>query len=183
MAPTDATAPVPEAAVAHGPDEDAVAANKNKEAWAALWKFGQPMAVVSFVGAAVLKIGEQKFENTLIGPMLTFPLAAIALASLINFDVKDFKVMARNYVYYTAKGLIVSAALFLAGPSEHLFKKLNEQWLRDVFTENLLQPANGASMRALVIFHSLNLALHPYLVGFVYGPQSAGGLPLPSWFT
>ena len=150
---------------------------KNEDAWRSLQRFAQPLMVVSFVGVLIQNI-HQKYPaygyDPLIEPALSFPLAALALASCVNFDA-DFNQVLSNYVYYFSKGLLVSIAIIASGPggpSEFMFTKLNEGWLRDVFTGNLLLPEHGTGFRTMILFHTLNLFLNEYMVQFAYGQIS-----------
>ncbi len=151
-----------------------VAQQKNKEAWNSLRKFAQPLIVVSCIGAAVVKLHEISIANNysdLVEPAVSFPLAGLALASCINFSVDDPEELIKNYLFFAAKGLLVSAAIVLSDPSQIFFSKLNEGWLKDIFTGNMLHQQHGFGFRTMVLFHTLNLFTNSRLVKLIYGRQ------------
>lgn len=148
---------------------DEIAKIKNAQAWDALRKFGQPLVMITMIGSVIININSQKFSNDLIQPALTFPLASLALASCVNFAEEDLSMTLRNYAFYFCKGLLVSAAIMASNPSEILFLKLNEGWMKDIFTGNMLHQIYGNGYRTLVLFHTLNLFLNKHIVKFCYG--------------
>ncbi len=146
-----------------------IAQEKNTQAWDALRRFGQPLSVISSLGYCFLQVQSKYNDSTnLIVPAVSFPLAALAIASVMNFDVRDFKMMLKNYAYMLCKGLLVSLAIFLAVPALVFFTKLNEVWFKDIFTGNMLHPLHGFGFRVLVIFHSINLVVNDTLVKLIY---------------
>jgi hypothetical protein len=144
---------------------------KNKQAWNSLRRFGQPLAMISVIGATVVKFHEiSKINgyNELIEPVISFPLAGLAIASVMNIDIDEPMEMAKNYAYMFAKGLLVSIAIFLSDPSAIFFTKLNEGWFKDIFTGNMLHLNHGFGFRTMVLFHTLNLFTNSSLVKFIY---------------
>jgi hypothetical protein len=150
---------------------DKFAQEKNKQAWNSLRRFGQPLAMISVIGASVVKlheISQTNGYNNLIEPAVSFPLAGLAIASVMNIDIDDPMEMAKNYAYMFAKGLLVSTAIFLSDPSAVFFTKLNEGWFKDIFTGNMLHQNHGFGFRTMVLFHTLNLFTNSSLVKFIY---------------
>jgi hypothetical protein len=153
-------------------DNTKVAQKKNTEAWNALKRFGQPLIVVSCVGAGVLELRKAGFTGdygSLIEPAVSFPLAGLALASCVNFSVDDPAEIFKNYAFFAAKGLLVSTAIVLSDPSKIFFSKLNEGWLKDIFTGNMLHEQHGFGFRTMVLFHTINLFTNSRLVKLIYG--------------
>ena len=180
MPEADPAAPAPPAPVpvaAEPVDEvqrraEAVARERNAEAWRGLWQFGQPVAVISVVGATCAQLHGtfgDKWTNTVYEPCVTVPLAMLAVASVASFAETNMDKLARNYAFYFCKGLMTSAALLLSIPLAVFFEKLNDQWFRDVFTGNMLHPSMGAGLRTLAVWRTLDLALNARLVQWVYG--------------
>ncbi len=122
------------------------------------------------MGAAVVQLHKltDNGHNTLIEPVLSFPLAGLAIASCVNIEINDQEELLKNYAFYFAKGLIVSLAILLAGPSELFFEKLNEGWFKDVFTGNMLHGEHGFGFRTMVLFHTINLFTNSKLVKLIY---------------
>jgi len=153
-------------------NDDTVAKKKNQEAWNALRRFSQPLLVVSCIGTLFVKLHEVSANgnyNSLVEPAVSFPLAGIALASCVNFSVDEPSEIIKNYLFFGAKGLLVSLAILLSDPSSLLFSKLNEGWLKDIFTGNMLHYQHGFGFRTMVLFHTLNLFTNSYLVKMIYG--------------
>lgn len=149
-----------------------IAKRKNQEAWNSLRRFGQPLIVVAIIGSLFVEIHNRCKTggyHELTEPILTFPLAGLALASCVNFSVDNPEEILRNYMYFFAKGLLVSSAILFAGPIEVFFCKLNEGWLKDIFTGNMLHSKHGFGFRTMVLFHTLNLFLNNQLTKFIYG--------------
>jgi uncharacterized membrane protein len=154
-----------------------VTKQKNKEAWASLSRFARPLLIISLAGINISnlhRLSIRKKWPDLVEPILSFPLAGIVLASCVNVDVWDKKEVVRNYIYFLAKGLLVSLAIMLSNPSKLFFKKLNQGWLKDIFTGNMLHKTHGFGFRTMVIFHSLNLFWNDKLVKLVYGGHLIG---------
>jgi len=156
-------------------DGNRVAQEKNKQAWNSLRRFGQPLAIISCVGASVVKFHEVSLcnnYNPLFEAMVAVPLAGLAIASVMNIDIDEPDEMAKNYAYLFIKGLWVSAGIFLANPSAVFFQKLNEGWFKDVFTGSMLNETPvtlGFGLRMMVFFHTINLFSNGRLVKFIYG--------------
>jgi len=156
-------------------DEDnanKIAQEKNKHAWNSLRRFSQPLILISCIGASVVKLHKISSDNgydELIEPAISFPLAGLAIASVMNIDIDDLPEMVKNYAFMFAKGFLVSIAIFLSNPSEVFFIKLNEGWFKDIFTGNMLHLNHGFGFRTMVIFHTLNLFTNSLLVKFIYG--------------
>ncbi len=144
---------------------------KNIQAWAALRQFVQPALVASVIGLFLkeLAVSQVSKDYPLLEPMVSFPLAGLAVASLVNAGVLDLQMVVKNYMFFFLKGLMVSIAIFLSSPVAYLFVRLNEGWMKDIFSGNLLHPVHGTGMRTMVIFHSLNLFISEELTRFVYG--------------
>ena len=168
----------PAHSVANDSDEDdanKIAQEKNKQAWNSLRRFGQPLAIISCIGATVVKFHEISARNQydpLIEAMVAVPLAGLAVASVMNIDIDDIQEMGKNYAYMFVKGLWMSAGIFLAGPSEVFFQKLNEGWFKDVFTGSWLNETPvtlGFALRMATFFHTINLFTNSKLSKFIYG--------------
>jgi hypothetical protein len=149
-----------------------VAQQKNKEAWNALRRFGQPLIVVTVIGTIVQTLHERCSDgqyNKLLEPAVSFPLAGLALAACVNFSNDNIDEILKNYAYFFAKGLFVSAAMALSNPSEIIYSKLNEGWLKNVFQGNMLNPEYGFGLRMMVLFHTINLFANSRLTKWIYG--------------
>jgi hypothetical protein len=149
-----------------------IAQEKNRAAWNSLRRFGQPLATISCIGAFVVKFHEISVANgynDLVEAAVSFPLATIAIASVMNIDIDDIDEMLKNYVFMFAKGLLVSLSIFLSNPSAVFFTKLNEGWFKDIFTGNMLHEKHGFGFRTMVLFHTFNLFTNAALVRAVYG--------------
>jgi len=62
-------------------DADVIARQKNEQAWTALRQFAQPAVICFGVRETIKQINDWEItkENTLFGPIISFPLAAISL--------------------------------------------------------------------------------------------------------
>ena len=155
-------------------DDKAVRISKQKtlETWDSFRRFGQPLIVISCVGPLLIELHKKCLpldHGDVIEPAIAFPLAAIAIASCVNFAEIDISQVIRNYIFYILKGLVLAAAVVGSIPSRFIFETLNEGWLRDIFTGTLLHEKNGTGFRTLVLFHTFNLFLNSYIVKFAYG--------------
>lgn len=151
---------------------EAIARERNSDAWRGLWQFGQPVTVISIVGAACVKIHSvygEHWAGTVYEPCVTVPLAMLAVASVASFAETDSHVIARNYAFYFCKGLLTSLALLSSIPLFIFFSKLNENWFRDVFTGNMLHDSMGAGLRTLAAWRAIDLATNTRLVQWIYG--------------
>ncbi len=151
--------------------EDDFSKSKNLQAWNALRQFAQPAIIATSIGMLLKELSHSEFcrDHRLLEPAISFPLAGIALASLINVSEPDATVAVKNYLFFGLKGLLVSIAIILSGPSSFLFEKLNEGWMKDVFSGNLLHLVHGTGLRTMVLFHSMDKFMNEKIVKFVYG--------------
>ncbi len=149
-----------------------IARQKNTQAWNALQKFGKPLLAVKLAALANNKIcNHELVKGSLLEPAISFPLAALALAAIVNAREDDESKALNNYAFFIAKGLFASAAVLASDPCGRFFQKLNEGWFKDLFTSNFVHEKHGTGFRTLVLFHTLNLFLNDPLVRLVYGTE------------
>lgn len=142
---------------------DEIAREKNGELWVSLFRVGLPLAIVSFT-AMIVPWLRMTYHSHLLEAMVTSPLALVCVASWKHMGSSDWKGIFNDLAFHFCKGLIISAALGLGGPSSVLFERMNAGVLGGSFDGNLVSAELGFTLRTLVFYKTIDSTLNPYLV-------------------
>lgn len=166
---------------------------QNEAGWRVFQRFGAPIVIVVVMGRmlswlpksvadtiinvqadgrSAQESAEEKRErvkknerrHALIRMVVSLPMAAVAVASVINTEATSVDQQLQTYLYWTIMSSWVAAGFVGSIPLETAFEELDRKFFENVFRDNALNEFFGTGFRMLMIFISIDRRYNDWLV-------------------